>query len=388
MTAINSVIMTHYSTRPAQGIVIRLPSATNAADAARAVLARLDALDLAPIVLSEVGLDGLGPFLRLWLNDEKTQTWAPAHDTLQLCKTLQLDTLNQPADLTREIVLTLLMGPVAFEFPSLDELLSAVRVRRNIVLAARRTQLAFNTSAVDRPLDCWAYDEDCGFTLRPGVALIAALIKATQPDHSGRLYAFSCYRATEYIILLGLAQELAHCNPALLGQLEALWRQRPIASGAFHDVFLREQGSMAQPLPPRYFVPGDRTWFRNPDEPSSEASGFEGSWVMYLGGGQFTNLWHNDQPYTLTHKCVEIYHRRNGLYRDDNDDERIDEARIAPLIKATLNNPAECQRIMDVMARYREPRGTYTPAGGCMDTTREFVRWVHPNTSDLVLPPP
>ena len=143
---------------------------------------------------------------------------------------------------------------------------------------------------------------------------------------------------------------------------------------------------MDQPLPPHYFVPGDRTWFRNPDEPSSEASGFEGSWVMYLGGGLFSNLWNHEQPYTLARKCVEIYHWRLGLYLDGNGDERIDEARIEPMIEAALRNPAELQRIMAVMERYREPRGVYTDAGGCIDTTREFARWVRPGTADLVLP--
>jgi hypothetical protein len=294
--------------------------------------------------------------------------------------------LTQPADLMLEIVVTLLMGPVAFEFPSRDELLSAVRIRRNIVLAARKTTLAFHTREVDRPLDCWTYNEDRGFTVLPGVSLIAALTKATQPEVSGSLYAFSCYRATEYLILLGIAQELEKSNPALLQQLQTMWTARPIASGEFHEVFLREQGSMDEPLPPRYFVPGDRTWFRNPDEPSAEASGYEGSWVMYLGGGLFSNLWKHEQPYTLARKCVEIYHWRLGLYLDENGDERIDEARLEPMIEAALHNPAELQRIMAVMERYREPRGVYTDAGGCIDTTREFARWVRPGTADLVLP--
>jgi len=45
--------------------------------------------------------------------------------------------------------------------------------------------------------------------------------------------------------------------------------------------------------------------------------------------------------------------------------------RIAPLIEATLTDPAELQRVLAVMQRYREPRGVYTDAGGCIDTTRE-----------------
>ncbi|MEO8120761.1 MAG: hypothetical protein ABI606_15760 [Rhodoferax sp.] len=379
-------VTAHEGDPAARGILVRGNETNDANGARHSVLGLLDALDLTPHVMAETGADGLGPFVRLWLNEHQTQTWAPNHDTLQLCETLHLDPLNQPADQMREIVVSLLMGPVTFEFPSLDELASAVRIRRNIVQAARKTSLAFHTRALDRPLDCWTHDEDRGFTIRPGVSLITALTKATQPEVSGSLYAFSCYRASEYVMLLGIAQELETSNPALLQQLQTMWTTRPIASGEFHDVFLREQGSMDAPLPPRYFVPGDRTWFRNPDEPSADASGFEGSWVMYLGGGLFTNFWKHDQPYTLTRKCVEIYHWRHGLYRDENGDERINEARIEPLIEAALNNPAECQRILAVMERYREPRGVYTEAGGCIDTTREFARWVRPGTADLVLP--
>jgi hypothetical protein len=373
--------------RPAsQGILIRGIAPEDAPGAQQAVLSRLGALALAPHVVTQISADEQGPYLQLHLSDQQTQAWAPGHDTLALCETLGLDTVHQSDDLLREIVLTLLMGPVAFEFPSLDELAAAVRIRRNIVLAARKTTLAFHTCEVNRPLDCWTYDEDRGFTVLPGVSLIDALAKATQPQVSGSLYAFSCYRATEYVTLLGIAQELAQCNPALLVQLQARWTTRPIASGAFHEVFLREQGSMEAPLPPRYFVPGDRTWFRNPDEASADASGFEGSWVMYLGGGLFTNFWKREQPYTLTQKCVEIYHWRHGLYRDEDGEERIDEERIAPLIEATLNNPAELARVLALMQRYREPRGVYTQAGGCIDTTREFARWVCPGTADLVLP--
>ena len=218
------------------------------------------------------------------------------------------------------------------------------------------------------------------------MSLIRALEMATQPAVSGALYSFSCYRASEYVILLGIAQELLHCNPALYAQLQAMWSSHPIKSGKFHDVFLHEQGSMDAPLPPYYFVPGDRAWFRNPDEPSSEASGFEGSWVMYLGGGLFNNFWKRDQPYTLTDKCLEIYHWRHGLYRDAQGDERIDEDRVARRIEASMQDTAEVARIVALMARYREPRGVYTAIGGCIDTTREFARWVCPGTADLVLP--
>lgn len=387
MAATSSVSDSNQQGSPThQGVAIHGNWAGDANTCRQQVLARLDVLDLAPHVLAELAKDAQGPCLHLWLDEKQAEVWAPGQDTLGLSATLQLDTLHKPEDLSREIVVAMLMGPVAFEFPSLNELMSAVNIRRNIVQAARKTNLAFHTSEAERPAHCWLYDEDQGFVIRPGVPLIDALTCATQPEVSGALYSFSCYRASEYVIVLGIAQELAQCNPALLQELQVLWATRPIKSGEFHDVFLREQGSMAAPLPPRFFVPGDRTWFRNPDEPSSDASGFEGSWVMYLGGGLFTNFWKRDQPYTLQAKCLEIYHWRHGLYRDAQGDERINETEVDARVAATLQDPAEVARIMAVMERYRESRGVYTTAGGCIDTTREFARWVCPGTADLVLP--
>ena len=367
------------------GIVLRQSAGSSTAQALHTLLARLDAQELVSSVAVSEGRDAAGNFLRLSLAADLAADWAPGHDTLALARKLQLTPAHRPADLVREIVLALLVAPVAAEFPSLDELVSAVHIRRNIVQAARKTTLSFHTSQAERPADCWTYKEDCGFVILPGVSLTAALAKATQPEVSGTLYAFSCYRATEYVMLLGISEELAHCHPALYHQLETLWTQRPIMSGEFHEVFLREQGTMQAPLPPHYFVPGDRVWFRNPDEASAEASGYEGSWVIYLGEGLFTNFWKQDQPYTLADKCMEIFHWRHATYLDAGGDARMDEAKVETLVAASALDPDEAARIQARMQRYREARGVYVD-GGCLDTTREFARWVNPGTTDIVLP--
>ena len=372
-------------TKPPGGVLIRQVGTDGAAWVRQTVLTRLEAMDLAHLVLADAGADARSSFIRLSL-DAGHAAWATGHDTLALSASLQLDPQDKLADLTREIVLSLLMAPVAVEFPSADELVSAVHIRRNIVQAARKTTLAFHTSQAERPEDCWTYKEDCGFVILPGVSLTAALAKATQPEVSGRLYSFSCYRATEYVILLGIAQELAHCHPDLFRRLQSFWAVRPVMSGEFHEVFLREQGTMEAPLPPRYYVPGDRVWFRNPDEASSEASGYEGSWVIYLGAGLFSNFWKWHQPYTLADKCLEIYHWRHALYIDADGHERVDETKVDKLVATAQQDPAEVERILALMQRYREPRGIYVD-GGCLDTTREFARWVHPATTDIVLPP-
>ncbi len=321
----------------------------------------------------------------LCLRPDLAAQWLPDHDTTGLAARLKLDTTASTDDLEREILIAMLASPAAFTFPSAGELAAHVRIRRNIVQAGRKTALAFHTTEVDRPEDCWTYSDDNGFTVRPGHALISALQKATQPDASGRLYSFSCYRATEYVILLAIAEELQQCNPPLLAALQQRWERRAIMSGRFHDVFLREYGTMDEPLPPRYYVPGDRLWFRNPDEHSSDVSGYEGSWVFYVGGGLFTNFWKRELPFTLTAKCVEIYHWRHATYTDTEGELRINEAIVEARVKATLADPDETRRVLALMMRWREPKGVYAE-GGCIDTSREGPRWVCPGTSDVVLP--
>jgi len=306
-------------------------------------------------------------------------------DTMQLCDDFNLSPSDNPADLEKEILLAMLLAPVTFPYPSYTEFAASVKIRMNIVEAARRTALAFHTSKIERPTDYWTYSENKGFTVLPGKQLIEALICASQPAVSGERYAFSCYRATEYVILLGIAQELATRNPELLNQLQRQWESRAIMSRQFHEVFLNEFGSMDEPLPPKYYVPGDRLWFRNPDERSAEVTGYEGSWVFYIGNGLFTNFWERDQPFTLAAKCIEIYHWRFGVYQDADGNLQMDENIVKQRVQATLQDPAETERILDLMIRLRDPQDVYAD-GGCIDASREYPRCVCPGTADLVLP--
>jgi hypothetical protein len=322
--------------------------------------------------------------IRFHASEAFARDWAPHFDTTQLCTKLGLSTQDSSDDLEREIVLAMLMAPVPFSFPSFDEMLSAVRIRKNIVQGARRTALAFDTEHAERPADYWTYAEETGFVLLPGASLISALEKATQPEVSGQLYSFSCYRATEYVMLLGIAQELADSNPVLFEQLQRQWEARAIMSGEFHDVFMREYGCMEDHLPAHYNVPGDRLWFRNPDEASSDVKGYEGSWVIYLGDGLFTNFWKRDQPYTLTMKSLELFHWRHATWLDAQGRLQMDEDVVEERVRLSLQDPAEVQRILQEMLQWRVGRGA--SGGGCIDTTRECARWVRPGTADLNLP--
>jgi hypothetical protein len=247
-------------------------------------------------------------------------------------------------------------------------------VRCNIARAADKTALAFKTTdAAERPEAFWHYREDVGFLLQPQAGLVDALVAATQPERTGRLYDFSCYRATEYVILLGLAQEARHSQPEFYACMEDSARQTCIKSGRFHEVFLIEQGSLEAPMPMRFYVPGDRVWFKNPDPGSSDVSGYEGSWVIYLGAGLFSNFWKLGQHYTLEAKALEVYHWRHGVFRDAAAELQIDEAVVEARVLATQADAAQCAHVLQLMNRYRDPTGVYQH-GGCIDATREFPR--------------
>ncbi|PUE09701.1 hypothetical protein [Limnohabitans sp. WS1] len=323
------------------------------------------------------------------LRPEFQQTHMPRHNSLNLCSTLGACQEAKPVDeawaLEREIWVALLGSPHRFVFRDLEALKSHVRVRRNMALAARLTALAFKTEAAERPEADWHYEEDPGFILKPGRPLINALIAATQPEATGKLYDFSCYRATEYVILLGIAQELQAHHPALLAELQQLNERHAVRSGQFHEVFLIEYGSMETPLPAHFYVPGDRLWFRNPDERSSDVTGYEGSWVMYMGGGLFSNFWKRDAPFTLESKAIEIFHWKDGVYTDAQGELQMDETVVERLVAQTQADPQARARVLDRMLRMRDPKGVYAE-GGCIDTTREYPKSVSREHCDLVLP--
>ena len=311
------------------------------------------------------------------MSDAWMQLHTPASDTLRL---------NQQAkNLKQEILWAMLVSPHRFEFNDLEALSSAVRVRENIVLDARKTALAFKTDAAERPSEFWRYEEEAGFILQPYTHLIEALISATQPEATGKLYDFSCYRATEYVILLGLAQEAGQHNPSLLAQLQQVNEKYAIRSGLFHEVFLHEYGSLEAPLPAGFYVPGDRVWFRNPDERSSDVTGYEGSWVIYVGSGLFSNFWIRDQPFTLQSKCIEIYHWRDGVKTNAAGDLWLDETIVDACVHETMQDPAKVQHILHQMMRIRDPKDVYAE-GGCLDATRECPKQIFPTATELVLP--
>jgi hypothetical protein len=320
------------------------------------------------------------------LKDEFANTWCPYFGTLNVRKIISGKFNLLPDELDElEILIAILVSPFAFTFQSVESLESHIRVRKYLIHHARKTAVAFNTEAGERPFEYWKYEEESGYTLRSNADLITALLAATQPETTGSLYDFSCYRASEYVILLAITQEAQYINSVLHLEIEAINRKFAIKSEQFHSVYLHEYGSMTSPLPIEFYVPGDRLWFKNPDEKSSDVKGFEGSWVFYLGEGLFSNFWNREKPYSLEHKCLEIYYWRDGVASDDQGVLKMDEEIVNRKVTAALSDPVKTSEIIALMTRYRDPSGVYKN-GGCIDTTREYPRSIHMDCCEVVLP--
>jgi hypothetical protein len=344
----------------------------------RAWLDELGMLDLVQIDITRGAVDArlASPFGR---------DWAPGFDTAGLGTVLSERFGFDARHVEREVLTGLLLSPLQFDFPSFEELQSGVRIRVNTAEVSATAALRFDVDQY-RPAAFWDQLETGSFALREGCSLVQGLTASVRPQPGEEPYGFGCYRASEYMMLLAIAQEAAHSHPELKQKLRERSTRRPIESREFHEVLLRELGTFDEPLPARWFVPGDRIWFRNPDSHSADAEGFEGSWVIYLGGGLFSNFWKRNAPFTLERKCIEIYHWRDATWRDREGVLRVDEDEVARRVATTESNPAERARVLELMQRWRDPRGVYDQ-GGCLDRTRECARWVQPNTCDMAFAP-
>jgi len=325
------------------------------------------------------------PGIRFRVSKPFFEQWTPGYNTLELSEKLQSYFHRRAEDLiVQETLLAMLATPKLFAYPSVEEFESSLRIRVNIARAASRTFLSFDAYGAERPEDFWVYDEERGFLIKPERSLIEALELATQPGDSGTVYSFSCYRATEYVVALGIALEAKRVNPRLYRQLETQAQRRAIRSREFHDVFMKEYGTRESPLPECYYVPGDRIWFKNPDPASAEALGFEGSWLFYIGSGVFSDFWKRDKTFTLDLKCLEIYHWRHAAYQDAEGVWRMDEKLVQEHMLKTKQDPSQHARILEAMRKIQDGPGIYAD-GGCVDATREYTRWVRPESCDIHL---
>ena len=308
-------------------------------------------------------------WLHLSAND-RLQALCPHFDTAPIHAFLSGRRLERESRMVAEIILAMALSPQTIPFKTTRDFKSALRMRRNAVDVASRTELSFDTDAITRPQAYWVYSKENGFLLRQGVSLAEGLERALCPDVSGSTYAFSCQRASEYLMLYAVVRELSKVNPAGLHAVEEQWRKRALMGDDFLFRFLEERGTRENPMPMRYYIPGDRIWFKNPDDYSSDIEGFEGSWVIYLGGGRFCNLWDRQRPYTLEEKCLEIYYWSQCVEVSPAGLPWMNEAVVKERVQLALSDPAIKNPILRKMMVYRDPAGVYAD-GGCIDLSRD-----------------
>jgi len=203
-----------------------------------------------------------------------------------------------------------------------------------------------------------------------------------QPGDSDRAYAFSCKRAGEYLVLLGLAQEAETVNPGLYRRLLRQSRTCALRGDDYDNAYLQKIGTPDDPLPPRFFIPGDRVWFRNPDVFSSDITGFEGSFTVYIGGGRFPNFWKRNRIETLASKCLTIYFWREAIYQNAEGEWQVDEPHADRLVEQALRDPERVEEIVDELMQWQEPNWQ----GGAMEPSRDCARFIRPGTEDFDLP--
>lgn len=299
----------------------------------------------------------------------------PFHNTLNL--------QNIGCTIENEIVLAMTRCPVTYFFPSYEELFSSLRIRRNASIAAQKTQITFETEAALRPKEYWTYIENSGFILNTNKSLIEALTKTIHPTDD-QLFSFACSRACEHVMLLALTQELELTNPELLHNLEILWQKKALLNTDFDNAFMQEHGSFENPLPIHFFVPGDRVWFCNPHEYSTNVTGFEGSWVIYLGGGRFSNFWNFKDPTLYELKCLEMFHWRHGVEFNSEGEFWMNEPYVAEQVKkSSLDLETRQNIITQMMKQYDEE--SYYKNGGFVPPYREHIRLVCQTTSNILI---
>ena len=329
----------------------------------------LRSLGIDDLVDCSMGTNGDGRYLHLRAS-HRLLALCPDFDTANITTFLRTHQPNRDRALISEIILAMALSPDVMYFGSEQELKSNLRMRCTVVQVASRTELNFDTSSITRPQAYWIYTKENGFLLRQGVSLADGLERALCPDVSGFTYAFSCQRASEYLILYAVVCELQKVNKTGLNDVEQQWRKRALTGDDFLFRFLGERGTRENPMPMRYYIPGDRIWFKNPDDHSSDLEGFEGSWVIYLGGGRFCNLWDRHRPYTLEEKCLEIYYWSQCVEVSPAGILWMNEAVVKERVEKALHEQDLSGPILKKMMVYRDPTGVYAE-GGCIDLSRD-----------------
>jgi hypothetical protein len=284
----------------------------------------------------------------------------PNYNTFGILKNLNKMNLPITDDLLDiEIILSLLGSSIHFVYDSLDDLLSEISIRRNISYYASKTYVSLNTNddiIIKRPEEYFK-NNDTDIILLEDASLIDGIIYSLLPELSNNLYEFSCKRVCEYIVLVSILLELKkHNKNNIIKKIEDIYRKKPIKSVSFNDTFMTEYGSNTLPVPKLFYIPGDKLWFKNMDDKSSDIAAFEGKWAIYLGNGLFADFWKTSgditNQFTFEDILIEIYNWRFCVKLDDNNEPYIDEVEVYKRIKYCKENEKEKNRIISIMNNY------------------------------------
>jgi hypothetical protein len=170
----------------------------------------------------------------------------------------------------------------------------------------------------------------------------------------------------------------------LYDKIENIYRIKTIKSKKFHEIFLDDHGNDNKPLPILYFIPGDRVYFKNPDDKSSNILGYEGSWMIYLGNNKFKNFWQKENDFSLEDKLIESYTYSICTYIDKNGNLQMDDGMTYKKLEEIKKDKEKYNKILSRYMHYRDPYKVYKN-GGSIDRTSEKVKLVHPNTSNIFI---
>jgi hypothetical protein len=283
-------------------------------------------------------------------------------NTLNLCNMMKQYDIKD--DITIEILLCLLNSPIIHEFNNFNELESEINIRKNIVKYGYLSHVYFDTKSSSRSSEYFD-----GVSLLPDKSLIDGIKNNLLPSISGNLYDFSCRRVTEQLILLGILIEAERIKPKLVNEIENEWRSGPLKSKVFEKVFITNYGSKFNTIPNRFYIPGDRIWFKNPDQASSDIEGYEGTWTVYLNNGLFADFWKDngikDNQYTFEDILIQIYNWRDSI-KIVNGKNDIDSEIVQMLNTIANNNTIIKSNIINKMNKYHN-------IGGCIDMSRDRV---------------
>ena len=178
----------------------------------------------------------------------------------------------------REIITTLISSSQQYRYDSINQLRFELRLRKEIVNAARdlhRSGLEFDVFRKSRRNPAyWDRTSNGGFSLREGVKPSDAILDIYR---NGSMYATECATAmmiVYYKALLGVYTE---------SQFNKLFPEIELMNWNQIDRNLREVGMMSRRAD---YFPGDRRYFSNPDvDPMTPE--WQGENVIQLGNGLY-----------------------------------------------------------------------------------------------------